>query len=396
MFKLSTSYVISSICSWTIAFLVPLYVYEATHSAVWTSCAYIAAMAPYILVTPFAGVWSDRYEKKNFLIASDVLCVATGCAMFAAICWLPTDIGAYVLVLLGFLLASASAIHHPTFQSIAPELLRPGQLGRFNGLVNAIDNMVRIGAPLMVATALTFTSKQDVLIACTAGYALSIAICLLLPRVPPRLTSRSSVLTELREGFVCVLNNSNLISFSVLFLLVNFGLTIIGANLAYIYLSVFKVPPSDLGFYYGLIGAGAVLGSATAPLLVKRLQPPVMIVGSCLVAGVFAFFAGIPTSPLPVSLLWGLSIACQSFVIVGFFTYRQNVVPSAILGRTVGVTRLISYLAIPPAGIIGGWLMSRFQSSLVIFVTGGLLIVLASGVSVALKMFHPQRSASVA
>ncbi|BAO91586.1 hypothetical protein [Caballeronia cordobensis] len=67
MFKLTASYIISSVCSWTIGFLVPLYIYSATKSATWTSLAYIAALAPYILVTPFAGVWSDRYRKKHFL-----------------------------------------------------------------------------------------------------------------------------------------------------------------------------------------------------------------------------------------------------------------------------------------------------------------------------------------
>lgn len=76
-------------------------------------------------------------------------------------------------------------------------------------------------------------------------------------------------MADLKEGFACVLENRNLISFSVLFLLVNFGLTIIGANLAYIFLSLFKVAPANLGYYYGLIGGGAVLGSFCAPFLVK-------------------------------------------------------------------------------------------------------------------------------
>ncbi|BBQ00973.1 MFS transporter (plasmid) [Burkholderia sp. SFA1] len=396
MFKLTASYIISSVCSWTIGFLVPLYIYSATKSATWTSLAYIAALAPYILVTPFAGVWSDRYRKKHFLVGSDVLSIIIGCSMFAAIYTLPAGIMEYVLLLMAFLLASASATHHPMFQSIAPELMASNELVRFNGLINAIDNMVRIGAPLIVAAALAWVSKSTVLAACISGYIFSILLCALLPGTPAPPRKRTSVMADLKEGFACVLENRNLISFSVLFLLVNFGLTIIGANLAYIFLSLFKVAPANLGYYYGLIGGGAVLGSFCAPFLVKRLHPALMIVASCFLAGVFALGAGLTTLPLGVSILWGLSMTCQSCVIVGFFTYRQTVVPAAILGRTIGVTRLISYLAIPPAGLLGGWLMERYQSSLVVFVCGGVFIVLASGVSVAMRMFHPQRRASEA
>ena len=44
MFKLLASYAITSICSWAIAFLIPLYVYEQTGSPVWTSLAFFAAL----------------------------------------------------------------------------------------------------------------------------------------------------------------------------------------------------------------------------------------------------------------------------------------------------------------------------------------------------------------
>lgn len=37
MFKLLASYIITSVCSWAIAFLIPLYVYEQTGSPVVTN-----------------------------------------------------------------------------------------------------------------------------------------------------------------------------------------------------------------------------------------------------------------------------------------------------------------------------------------------------------------------
>jgi hypothetical protein len=65
-------------------------------------------------------------------------------------------------------------------------------------------------------------------------------------------------------------------------------------------------------------------------------------------------------------------------VVVAFFTYRQQAVPRAILGRTVGITRLIAYLAIPPASLLSGWLLLQFSSSAVILALGGICIIFAS------------------
>jgi hypothetical protein len=82
--------------------------------------------------------------------------------------------------------------------------------------------------------------------------------------------------------------------------------------------------------------------------------------------------------PWSLSALWALSTGCQSVVVIAFFTYRQQVVPQTILGRTVGVTRLIAYLAIPPASLLSGWLLLHFSSSAVILASGGLCIIFAS------------------
>ncbi|PAJ80508.1 MFS transporter [Burkholderia ubonensis] len=390
MFKLLGSYLVTTVCSWTIAFLIPLYIYDITHSALWTSLAYFAAMAPYILVTPFAGVWSDRYSKRKFLIWGDVINAVVGFLMYVTTNALSGITLACVLLFLGFLIASVGATHHPVFQSIAPAILPSETLHRFNSAVNATDNIVRITAPIAVATMLTFTSKTNILITGTVCFLISIPICISLPEVQPGNKIRNGVFRELGIGFRYVFNNRNLISFSALFMCVNFGLALVGADLTYIFLSILKVPTSGLGYYYGIIGIGAVSGSFVASFLVSRLKPGAMIVGSCFLAGVFSLVGGFATTPLAVSLLWALSTAFQSMVVVAFFTFRQQVVPKEILGRTIGITRLISYLAIPPATVLGGWLLDQYRSSLIIMAAGGVVIIFASFLALSLFVLRPQ------
>lgn len=392
MFKLLSSYLTTTVCSWTIDFLIPLYIYDITHSALWTSLAYFSATAPYILITPFAGVWSDRYSKRKFLVWGDVINTLAGCLTYAAINVLSDTTLACALLLLGFLVASVGATNHPMFQSIAPAMLPSTTLHRFNAAVNATDNIVRITAPIAVAALLTFASKTGILTIATIGFLISIPINISLPEIQPKKQIRYNILEELKTGFRYVFNNRHLTSFSALFMCVNFGLALIGAGLLYIFASVLNTPIGELGYYYGIIGVGAVTGSFIASFLVSRLKPSAMIVGSCFLAGSFSLAGGFATTPLAVSLLWAVSTAFQSMVVIAFFTFRQQVVPPEILGRTIGITRLISYLAIPPATILGGWLLDEYRSSLIIMTAGGTTIIFASFLALGLFAMRPEPS----
>ncbi|MNM49386.1 2-acyl-glycerophospho-ethanolamine acyltransferase [compost metagenome] len=378
MFKLLASYAITSVCSWAIAFLIPLYIYEQTGSPVWTSLAFFAAMAPYILVTPFAGVWSDRYSKRRLLIGGDLTNIVIGCLIYAVV---GTGDGATLsplLLLLSFMLASVGATHHPVFQSIAPALIEKEKLYRFNAIVNASDNTIRIIAPMGVSVLLVFSSKEQILLGGIVGFALSLPLCYWLKEQDKPHPATTHVFTEIKAGLLYVIRHRELCSFVLLFFFCNFGFALVGASLIYVYTSLLAVPLSDVGYYYGLVGAGAVAGSVAGASLVKRYATGVLIRRCCLLAGLFTLSAALASEPWTLSALWALSTCCQSVVVIAFFTYRQQLVPQAILGRTVGVTRLIAYLAIPPASLLSGWLLLHFSSSGLILTSGGMCIVFAS------------------
>ncbi|MDZ3824867.1 MFS transporter [Pseudomonas monsensis] len=335
-------------------------------------------MAPYILVTPFAGVWSDRYSKRRFLIGGDLINIAIGSLMYVAVSTLSGDALSITLLLLSFMLASVGATHHPVFQSIAPALVEGRKLHRFNAIVNASDNIIRIVAPISVAAVLAFSTKERILVVSIVGFALSLPLCYWLKEQGKPQPATTRVFTEIKAGLLYVLRHRELCSLVVLFFFCNFGFALIGASLIYVFTTLLAVPLSDVGYYYGLIGAGAVAGSATGAVFVKRYPAGVLIRGSCLLAGIFTLAAALASEPWTLAALWALSTCCQSVVVIAFFTYRQQVVPQAILGRTVGVTRLIAYLAIPPASLLSGWLLLQFSSSALILASGGLCIIFAS------------------
>lgn len=393
MKKLLGSYLATTISSWTIAFLIPLYVLEITGSAFWTSLAYFAAMAPYILVTPFAGVWSDRYSKRLFLIGGDLVSAVLAVIIYGSLSCFSGEALAATLIFLGFLFASVSATHHPMFQSIAPEILQVAELTLFNAIVNAIDNIVGIAAPLIVAFFLVIANKDAVLLACVLGFVVSFPLILLLQETSTGEATKGNVISELMEGVRYVISDKNLTSFSLLFFCVNFGLALVDSNLVFILSSSLQVPQQDLGYYFGIIGCGAVLGSFAASRLVGKVSDTRSIITCCFCAGVLALAIAFLKTPLAIAVAWALSTAFQSIVVVTFFTFRQRVVPKAILGRAVGVTRLIAYLAIPPASILGGWLLDHGHGLGVVMTLAGTAIILGSAIALRTPAMRSKKPA---
>lgn len=67
----------------------------------------------------------------------------------------------------------------------------------------------------------------------------------------------------------------------------------------------------------------------------------------------------------------GVVSLLSMFIVVAYFTFRQKVTPPEILGSVVSITRLISYLAIPPSALISGFLIQKYGNENIIYVISG-------------------------
>ena len=49
------------------------YVTMQTSSGIWLTILTLSSFLPQMIISPFAGVWADRYNKKKTIILADVL-----------------------------------------------------------------------------------------------------------------------------------------------------------------------------------------------------------------------------------------------------------------------------------------------------------------------------------
>lgn len=356
MKKLLASYLVTALCGWVLAFLLPLIIHDITHSALYTSLGYGISILPYLFVMPLAGVMGDHFNKKRIIQLGELLNV-----LF--VLWLivtPFHLSYLTTILwIHFSLSAMGAIHHTVFQAIVPSIVAQKQILTFNSYASAINNLTALVAPALVGIWLGIGSKESLLVATAIGYTLSLAVVSLLSYMPEAGKGKLtlfSLFSSLKEGFL-YLDSQPLLKYTVInFFFVNFGETFINANLVHYLKSHHAISEQALSYYFLPIGLGAVLGSMAAPLIMSRIAPGrIILLGSALSA-LSASLIFLNHTPWMTTSLWGFNEASASVVVVTFFTLRQRLVPLYLLSRIVAVTRMTGYLAMPLASMSSGWL----------------------------------------
>lgn len=184
---------------------------------------------------------------------------------------------------------------------------------------------------------------------------------------------------DLLEGLKYVGTNKVVLYGSFLFLFTNFAINIFQSNYIYFLTNTLQLEPELIGLTIGLSGVGPILGSFIAPYFGKRVQPGRLILMSTAMAGAVMMLMFVARSFWQVALIQAVVLAFGSMNVITYFSLRQKIVPSYILGRVVSVTRMISYTTIPIGAFVGGLVVAKGISIYWLILLGG-VIRLAVGV----------------
>ena len=104
----------------------------------------VRMLAPFI-ITPFAGVFADRYNRKHILIATDLIRGVT--VLGFLLVRDPGDV--WLLYLLTAIQLGTGGFFFPTRNAILPDLVKPEEIGTANAISSATwSTMLAIGAAL--------------------------------------------------------------------------------------------------------------------------------------------------------------------------------------------------------------------------------------------------------
>lgn len=356
---------------WFFKISLPVFIYQMTGSASTMATAFALAYLPFLLFSLPGGLLADRMPRRA------VLCIGIGAAFICIIliAFLPLKNNPFLLYVLVFLFSSINPLIHPVFQSAIPEVTDNAHLPRANSLISSADYFAQVLMPVLAGFISTQWSGKAALQINTVFFFFALVFVFFIPALPDIRKEAKSLRLLISEGLAYAWAHPVLKYGALLFIGSNFSTYIFQANLVFYLSDILQATPLEVGMVFAMTGISAIVGAILAPHCIRRFASGRIIVVSTICAGLCSALLFIADTPLAVGGAWALTMLCASVNVVTYFTLRQQQVPRDILGRTVAVTRLISYSSIPVAAALGGFMVGRVDFMWLIALCAGVRLL---------------------
>ena len=361
-------------------------VYRMTNSVFLLGLVGFAGQFPTFVITPFAGVWSDRFNRHKILVWTQTLSLIQASAL--AILVLSGTISVWQIILLSLFIGCVNAIDMPNRQSFVIYMIDDRKdLGNAIALNSAMFNGTRFIGPF-IAGVLIATAGEGICFLINALSYIAVSVSLLSMNTDHIKVnfSNTSVFAELKEGFTYVFSNTKIRAILMMVMLTSImGVPFIVLMPAFAK-DILQGGPHTLGFLMSALGAGALLGSfylasrKNLKGLIKIINMGAFILGIGLIGCSFS-------RSLWISILMVFIAAFGMMVqVAAANTWLQTNVDDDKHGRTMSFY-VVSFMGMAPFGsILAGSIAGLIGVPDTIFF-GGIVCIL--GAIVFLKLFPP-------
>ncbi|SDQ09618.1 MFS transporter [Microbacterium sp. cf332] len=377
---------------------VPLIATTLTRDPLLISLLGAAAFVPWLVFGVAAGVIVDRFDRRRVMAVANTVrgTAAVGLALLTVTGGL--DI---VWLLVGTLVFGfGETLFDNATNAVIPGVVERDQLDRANGRIQAAQITIDSFLAQPVAGVLFAVALVLPLWIGAAAYLVPIALALMLPlsaararHIPdgapaaepaarqPAVPASAALRYLWRHRFLRAL----VVYTSV----VGCGFAFAQAPTLLYFLDVHRVPEAAIGFITAGVGVGALAGSLMAARLVSRWgRGNVMWIANIVAAACMIGVGCAPHLILAVMAYAGMAFAVSLWN-VPWGALRQQIIPPALFGRTLGVIRTLTWGLFPVATVLGG-LVASIDLRLP-FVVAGVVCLAATAMSTRLI-----RSASTA
>jgi len=346
------AFFVSTAGDWLYRLALPLLVLQMTGSTVQTAAVYTLEFLPYVLVAPIGGVIADRVDRRLLLIRTDAVATAI-VGVLALLVW-RGDQQLWMVYAAAFVLSGTRPLYHASFQGLIPATVPPDRLSWANSRLQATQSALDLAGPLLGAAALAALGVAGGLTLDAASFLLSAAAIALVTSRVAMPTERVSIGADLRTGIRFIRDTPALLWGALLAAGSVFGITTVETNLITYLVRFQGQPVAAVGVVFAALGAGALAGALLAPKVIKAVPPGNLIIGCMLGCGAAAASLMVLRDVAAIAACLALSGAGAMIFTVTFHTLRHQLVPVHLLGRVVMMTRLMAFVTMPIAPIIGG------------------------------------------
>lgn len=353
------------------------YINLKTQSGIMITLSIIFGFLPTFFLSPFAGVWADRFNRKMLIMVSDSLIAVT--TLIMAILFLRGYEDIWLLFIASSIRALGSAIQTPAINAFLPNLVPEDKLTKINGINGSVQSLVMLISPMISGILLDKANLVTIFFIDIITAAMAVGILLLFLHVPVHAKAmevqKTGYFSDLGKG-ITYINSHKFIK--TLFIFCGFYFLFV-APLAFLTPlqvtrsfgeDVWRLTAIEVTFSIGMMVGGLLIAAWGG--FKNKIYTMVL---SSLIISVSTIFLGV----IPVFWIYLIFMGIVGFGMPLFNTpftvLLQQKVDEEFMGRVFGIFSMLSSSVMPLAMLVYGPLADFIKIEWMLIVTGILILL---------------------
>lgn len=384
-----TGQTLSLFGSMLVQFAISWHVTITTGSGVQMTIMTLCGFLPQLVISPFAGVWADRYNRKMLLVVSDGVIALSTLAL--ALLYRTGHRELWLLYVVSVIRSLGSGVQTPAVGAFLPEFVPADELMRVNGINAAIQGVMMMAAPLMSGVVCGLFGIEPVLYVDVVTAAAGIGVMLLLNVAHTASGGNKdvSVFEDMKIGLSYVRRTNWLWQFLLFYLIyaVMYTPLVLLTNLMVkrsfageawpLLIRFFGEDHWKLTMHEVVFAVGTLIGGMMLGTIDRRVKNKMhLLMGGCILFGAGTFLLGFSpnfTYYLAVMLAIGVTMP---YVNSSTMAILQRKVEPDYMGRVFGLVSIVGSAAMPLSIMIWGPLADVISIETELIITGAAMVLI--------------------
>jgi DHA3 family macrolide efflux protein-like MFS transporter len=355
----------------------------STKSGIMMTLFIICGFVPTFLLSPFAGVFADRFDRRKIIMLSDGLIALVTLALALALSLAGGRHTLWLMFLAAAIRSLGSALQGPAVGAFLPQLVPVDKLTRVSGINGSMQSVIMLVSPMLSGALLSLAPLQTVFFIDVGTAAIAIgSLALFLPVPPHEKALRKqevSYLEDMRLGFRYIRGHRYLLSFFAYLSLFLFFVTP-AAFLTPLQVTrsfgadVWRLTAIEIAFSAGMMAGGGLIAAwGGFKNRVRTMLLSNLVMALCTIA----------LGLIPIFWLYlvfmGLFGAAMPFFNTPSAVMLQEQVETSYLGRVFSVMTMLSTSLMPMGMLIFGPLAELVPIERLLLGSGAVLLAMAIG-----------------
>lgn len=339
----------------------------------------ICGFVPMFIVSPFAGVWADRYDRKWLIMLSDGG-IAFATFILAILYYMGYGSNTLILVM-AVVRAIGGGVQSPAISAILPQIVPKEALTKVNGVNASLQAVIMFISPMLSAGLISLTTMPNIFMIDVVTAVFAIVILHYFLKIPARTQGSSEAQMSYWADFKLGLRYVVTHRFLKIFFAVFAVMFILMAPVSFL-------TPLQITRNYGeevwrlsalemIFSIGMLLGGALITRWGGFSNRMVTIAVSGVAISICTILMGVLTPFWPYISMMGIFGIMMPFFNTPSTVIIQENVEEAYLGRVFGVLGMIQTSMMPLGMLVFGPLADIVKIEWMLIFTGSCLFLLS-------------------